>query len=81
MTGRAKKRPPPDRWIFLDGEAPQIGSGRRGVYIESIGPKWARIRDAATGTPAKLKREVWDRIDRASAKREAKQEAWRAKCT
>jgi hypothetical protein len=46
--------------VCFEDEAPAIGSGWRGVTIESVGPKWARIRETATGTPAKLRRAVWD---------------------
>lgn len=53
--------------IHLNGEAPLLGSGRRHVIVLSIGRKWARIADAATGlNTARLRRQDYERGLRAA---------------
>jgi hypothetical protein len=44
----------------LEDQCPRIGSGRRGITILSVGPKWARFKETATGTAGKLSRRDWD---------------------
>ena len=50
------------RWIYLHDEAPAIGAGWRGVYVISVGRKWARIESSATGKRARIARHIWDYI-------------------
>lgn len=57
----AKKKPRSDVRIFLEDQCPRIGSGERGVQIITLGPKWARFRETATGRPGKLPRREWDK--------------------
>ncbi|MDP2619894.1 MAG: hypothetical protein Q8P46_06910 [Hyphomicrobiales bacterium] len=47
--------------VHLNDEAPAIGSGRRTVYVESIGPKYVRLRCPYTFATARLARGVWDK--------------------
>ncbi len=41
-----------------------IGTGRRTVFLERIGPKWVTIRNPYTLRAARLKRGDWNRIAR-----------------
>jgi hypothetical protein len=60
--------------IYLQDEAPAIGSGWRRVQVLSIDDVEVKVRAAASSAPAemrcKIERAVWDRITRASAARE-----------
>lgn len=59
-----KRRPKADVRVHFMDEAPHIGSGRRGITIVALGHKWARIKETATGRPAKLKRALWDQLSK-----------------
>ncbi len=48
--------------VHFNSEAPQIGSGHRKVFVDSVGPKWVHIRSVTTGKHAKLSRACWDRL-------------------
>ncbi len=48
--------------IHFTNEAPRIGSGRRRVFVETIGPKWVKIRSVATGQLTTLARPIWERL-------------------
>lgn len=63
--------------IAFDMECPSFGCGERGITIISVGPKWAKIEETATGTRATLARDVWDKLEAAAARRLARQRAWR----
>jgi hypothetical protein len=64
----------PVAWVYFMDEAPAIGCGHRRVWITSKGDKWVHLRAAAPSATdemrAKLPRDVWDRIERASAARD-----------
>lgn len=49
--------------IYLQDEAPRIGCGWRTVELVSKGYKWVKIR-ARGGQCVKLRRSVWDAIER-----------------
>lgn len=57
-------RPRPDYHVFLQGEAPAIGMGFRGINVEAVGRKWVKIRETATGRGARLERSAWERMDK-----------------
>ncbi len=57
-----KRRPKADCRIYFGDEAPAIGCGWRGVTIRKLGRKWAHIMETATGTRARLRLEVWERL-------------------
>jgi hypothetical protein len=50
--------------VFLKDEAPALGSGHRLVIVESLGPKWARIRDPISEVGVRLAADVWKEIAR-----------------
>lgn len=52
--------------VHFNDEAPTIGSGRRLVFVESFGPRWVRIRSPWTYQSAKIARDVWDTLPRAT---------------
>ncbi len=56
---RRRKLPPNCYRVYFHDEAPSIGCGWRMVQLESIGRKWAKIREVATGTPVRLPARVW----------------------
>ena len=60
----ARKRRRSDMRICLADECPAIGCGERGIQVISIGPKWARFRETATQTNGKVRRAVWDQLER-----------------
>ncbi len=41
-----------------------IGTGRRTVFLERVGPKWVSLRNPYTLRAARLKRRDWERIER-----------------
>jgi len=56
----------------LEDQCPRIGCGRRGITILSIGPKWARFKETATGRTGKLAKRDWDfRYKKALAREQA----------
>ena len=55
--------------VHLNGEAPAIGSGRRHVNVESLGPKWVKLRAPSTGRATTISRRQWDEIMAAAEKR------------
>jgi len=55
--------------VHFNDEAPRIGSGVRRVVVESIGPKWVKLRAPSTGTSQRIKRAVWNDVARASSRR------------
>lgn len=57
--GSRRKRS--DARILLADECPRIGSGERGVIVVTLGRKWVKFRETATGVPGKLPRDLWDR--------------------
>jgi hypothetical protein len=38
--------------------------GFRGITIESVGRKWVKIRETATGRSARIERGVWERMEK-----------------
>lgn len=50
--------------VYFQDEAPQLGCGRRIVYVEKEGRKWVTIRDPFTHASKKLARDVWQRLAR-----------------
>jgi len=47
--------------VYFEDEAPRIGAGWRTVHA-TLGPKWARLRCAASGRGVKIRRAVFDRV-------------------
>jgi hypothetical protein len=63
----------PVAWVYFMDEAPAIGCGHRRVWITFKSDKWVHVRVAAPSATdemrAKLPRDLWDRIEQASAAR------------
>jgi len=69
MKRRIKR--PPMYLVQFDGEARKIGSGKRLIHIDSIGPKWVKIRCAIIpGRVARLPRATWNIVMRSRNNRE-----------
>jgi hypothetical protein len=64
MRGRRLPLPEGTLRVYLRDEAPPIGSGWRLVLLESLGPKWARIRDVTSGVGVRLAADVWKTLAR-----------------
>ncbi len=69
MTSSKKKLYYKAYVVHFDGEAPAIGSGRRHVNVESLGPKWVKLRAPSTGRGTTIPRRQWDEIVAAAEKR------------
>ena len=68
---------PMSLYLFLQDEAPRIGSGRRKVTVMSVGPKWVKLRyikakfkKHSVTIYHKLPRKTWDRLMRLKNKRD-----------
>lgn len=48
--------------VHLHDEAPEIGSGVRLLFVESVGPKTVKVRCPWTFTPHSFKASVWNEI-------------------
>lgn len=48
--------------VDLKDEATRIGSGRRTVFVDRVGPRWVPIRDPYTLRTARLPRADWNAI-------------------
>lgn len=48
--------------LYLEDQAPRIGAGWRTVDVISIGPKWVRIKERATGRGCRVARPVFDQL-------------------
>jgi hypothetical protein len=62
---------PMSLYLFLQDEAPRIGSGKRKVTVVSVGPKWVRLKyvkakmkNRSIVIYHKLPRKTWDRLMR-----------------
>jgi hypothetical protein len=58
VTRRRRKKA--DCRVHLVNECPRIGSGQRGVTVVTLGRKWVRIRETATGRSGRIDRRTWD---------------------
>ena len=72
---------PMTMYLFLQDEAPRIGSGMRRVQVLSIGPKWVRlkylkgkVKNRSIVIYHKLPRKTWDRLMRQLDKRQKKKD-------
>lgn len=46
--------------VYFQDEAPKIGCGWRFINILSIGSKWVRFEEHATGRRARMSRKAWE---------------------
>ncbi len=58
-------------WLMLNGELPNIGSGRRRV-IATIGWKWVTVRRMSRGNPRRVRRHIWDNLVAITAAHDAR---------
>lgn len=58
--------------IFLDGEIPSLGSGMRRVIIRSRGRKWVSLIHPSAKAGCRIKRSIFDQIERATERRMAR---------
>lgn len=56
-----KRKPRSTHLIWLADECERIGSGYRGVILDTLGPKWATFHETVSGKRGKLARALWDR--------------------
>mgnify|MGYP003154766604 CR=1 FL=1 len=68
---------PTSLYLYLQDEAPRIGSGKRKVTVMSVGPKWvklkyckAKFKGRSITINHKLPRKTWDRLIRLHNKNE-----------
>lgn len=54
--------------VYLQDEAPAIGSGMRRVIVEREGTVWVRLICPNRLTTAKIRRREWDRIKKETVK-------------
>lgn len=57
----ARKRKKSDLRLYLQDEAPRVGSGWRGVQVVKVGRVWAHLRETSTGITFKLPVEMYNR--------------------
>lgn len=60
----ARKRKKSDLRLYLQDEAPRVGSGWRGVQVVKVGRVWVHLRETSTGIAFKLPMEVYKRAAR-----------------
>lgn len=49
-------------FLHFDDEAPALGSGRRVVYVHSVGTKHVKVRAVGNLCPAKIPARLWGRL-------------------
>lgn len=57
----ARRRKKSDLRLYLQDEAPRVGSGWRGVQVVKVGRVWAHLRETSTGITFKLPVEMYNR--------------------
>lgn len=59
-----RRKPRSDLRVYLQDEAPRVGTGWRGVKVKTIGRKWAHLVETSSDTGFKVPVRVWESMKR-----------------